>query len=82
MDHNKLEVLRALPYSVQRVCGLCRHGQFPNNDWGTCARQQYDHKKHTGPARQLSIVRFGSCAGFEADEAKKATLGAYQEFLK
>jgi hypothetical protein len=82
MDANKLEVLRALPYRVQKVCGLCRHGGFvPNTDWGTCIRTQYEHKKHTGPARQLSITRFGSCEGFEPDERRVATLGAYQEFL-
>jgi len=83
MDANKLEVLRDLPFIVHRVCGLCRHGSFaPNTNWGTCGRTQYEHKKHTGPARQLSIVLFGSCARFEADQQKKEQLGAYQEFLK
>lgn len=83
MDANKLEVLRALPYSVQKACGLCKHGSFaPNTYWGTCNQTQYEHKKHTGPARQLSIVMFGGCKSFEADEVKKAQLGAYQEFLK
>lgn len=81
MDANKLEVLRELPYSVHKVCGLCRYGVFPNNDWGTCSRTEYSHKKHTGPARQLSIVRFGGCSSFEADPVKKDSLGAYQEFI-
>lgn len=84
MDANKLQVLRDLPYTVKAVCGLCVHGVFPtpNNDWGTCAVQQYEHKKHTGPARQLSIVKFGSCERFEADPLKTASLGHFLEFLK
>ncbi len=83
MDVNKLQVLRDLPYKVQRVCGLCVHGTFltPNNDWGTCAAQTYEHKKHTGPARQLSIVKYGSCVSFDADPVKTAGLGHYLEFL-
>jgi hypothetical protein len=84
MDANKLQVLRDLPYKVQPVCGLCVHGVFPtpNNDWGTCGVQQYEHKKHTGPARQLSIVKYGSCPNFEQDHAKTFQLGTFEEFLK
>jgi hypothetical protein len=81
MDANKLQVLRDLPYTVQPVCGLCVHGVFPQNEWGTCAAQTYDHKKHTGEPRQLSIVKYGSCAKFESDPEKTASLGAYQAFL-
>lgn len=84
MDANKLEVLRELPYSVRKVCSLCRHGVFPNpsTDWGTCSEQEYEHKKHTGSPRQLSIVRFGNCSRFELSPRLVATLGAYQEFLE
>jgi hypothetical protein len=84
MDANKLQVLRDLPYTVAPVCGLCRHGVFPtpHNDWGTCAALTYEHKKHTGPARQLSIVKYGSCAKFEADPVKTSNLQHYLEFLK
>lgn len=81
-DANKFEALRDLNYTVQKVCGLCRHGRFPNNDWGTCSRSEYQHKKHTGAPRQLSIVKYGSCESFEIDESKQALLGAHQEFVK
>lgn len=84
MDANKLQVLRDLPYTVHPVCGLCVHGVFPtpNNDWGTCATLTYEHKKHTGPSRQLSIVKYGSCAKFEPDPVKTSNLQHYLEFLK
>lgn len=81
MDENKLKVLRELPYQVHKVCGLCKHGVFPQNDFGTCSRVQYEHKKHTGPARQLSIFRHGSCPHFELKDEATWTLGAYVEFL-
>lgn len=84
MDANKLQVLRDIPYEVRKVCGLCAHGIFPtpNNDWGTCGVQQYEHKKHTGPARQLSIVKYGSCPNFETDPIKVGQLALFQEFLE
>lgn len=82
MDANKLKVLRDLDYKVQKTCGLCAHGVFPNNDWGTCQKHEYQHEKHTGDARKLSIVRYGSCAEFEQYDQSGATLGAYQEFLE
>lgn len=81
MDANKLQVLRDLPYTIKPVCGLCEHGVFPNNEWGTCQVQQYDHQKHTGPARQLSIVKYGSCPKFKADPVKTAPLALFQEFM-
>lgn len=80
-DENKFETLRSLPYVVQKVCGLCKHGVFPNNDWGSCSNTAYQHKKHTGDVRQVSIVKAGSCSNFELDETKATTLGAHREFL-
>ena len=81
MDENKLKVLQELPYKIQRVCGICKHGVFPNNDFGTCAKLQYDHKKHTGPSRQLSIFKLGSCPHFELREEATYVMGPYIEFL-
>ncbi len=81
MDANKLQVLRDLPYKIPAVCGLCAHGEFPNNEWGTCRAQQYDHVKHTGPARQLSIVKFGTCPKFVQDIAKTTQLSLFREFM-
>jgi hypothetical protein len=81
MDATKLEVLKGI-YSVQKVCGLCEHGSFPHDNWGTCSSHAYQHLKHTGAARQLSVVKFGSCPAFKADETKVVALGAYREFFK
>lgn len=82
MDATKLKVLRDLDYKVQKTCGLCIHGVFPVNDWGTCQKHEYQHEKHTGGARKLSIVKYGSCKDFKEYDSSGATLGAYQEFLK
>lgn len=48
---------------------------------GTCAARQYEHQKHTGEARQLSIHKTGCCGQHKLDEAKKAQLGAFAEFI-
>lgn len=82
MDQNKLEVLRSIGYTIPGTCGLCKHGVFPQNEWGTCSVQEYQHKKHTGDPRKLSIVKSGSCSLFEKDETKIAVLGAFKEFVK
>lgn len=79
MDKNKLQVLRELPFKIHKVCGLCKHGVF-KQDWGMCSNSTYSHLKHTGPERQLSIHRFGSCPKFEESSSVDG-LGAYKEFL-
>ena len=83
MDKNKLTELRSINYRIPHTCGLCVHGVFVGtSDWGGCAVQQYEHLKHTGPKRQLSIFKGGGCAEkFTLDEARAAQLGAYREFL-
>jgi hypothetical protein len=83
MDQNKLMELRQIDYRIPRTCGLCRHGVFVGvNDWGGCAVRTYDHLKHTGPPRQLSIYRGGSCSGFEENARVPNILGTYYEFIK
>lgn len=85
MDENKLKVLRDIGYEIRPCCGLCVHGTFRGikDDFGSCAARTYDHKKHTGDARQLSIHRAGLCnEKFELDEAKQGMLGAWAEFVK
>lgn len=83
MDANKLEELRRIGYTIPRTCGLCVHGTFVGaSDFGTCATRQYDHLKHTGPKRQLSIYRGGTCPDkFELDEVRASRLVAYIEFV-
>ena len=61
MDAAKLETLQQLGYRVLSTCGRCKFATFKGYEWGTCSKHTYEHKKHTGPARQLSIHRSGCC---------------------
>lgn len=84
MDANKLSLLRSLQYRIGSSCGMCKHGVFRDikDDFGSCMLQTYEHQKHTGPARQLSVHRNGSCPKYVPDPAKVARLGAWAEFVK
>lgn len=84
MDLNKLAMLRGIGYRIPKSCGLCKHGVFvAASDWGSCAVHAYEHLKHTGPKRQLSIYRGGSCQDkFEPREEAGTVLGAYSEFVR
>lgn len=83
MDQNKLKVLQDIGYTIPKTCGLCEHGRFAaSQDFGVCAIQTYDHLKHSGPARSLSINIAGSCPKFKIDEDAKSRLGAWAEFVK
>ena len=79
-DANKFAKLREIGYTVPITCGLCTYGTFAKGqDWGTCRLYQYDHLKHTGPARDVSIIRFGTCP--KALLYSALALGAHAEFL-
>lgn len=83
MDTAKLVVLRTEGYTIPKVCGLCKHSTFPQNDWGTCGVISYEHLKHSGLPRQLSIHKSGSCANrFELDQGEADKLGHFREFLR
>lgn len=77
MDANKLIMLRAIGYKINKCCGLCKHGTFPNNNWGTCKIHKYKHIKHTGEERELSINKFGYCNSYFSE----CELGSFSEFL-
>lgn len=80
MDANKRLELMKIGYAIQGTCGMCKHGFFPNDSFGTCAIHSYQHLKHTGDRRQLSVYAHGRCNHFELDE-KAARLGLWHEFL-
>lgn len=82
MDKTKLKVLQDLNYTIRETCGLCTHGEFPNNEWGTCKAQSYEHEKHTGPPRQLSINKYGHCGQFLLDIDLRAGLGEYYQLIE
>lgn len=82
MDENKRKKLHEIGYRMNRACGLCKHGCFkPNNDFGECELFRYDHLKHTGESRKLSINRLGSCPKFELDHRKFSFIHGFMEFL-
>ena len=86
MDKNKLKVLQDIDYKIQKTCGLCQHGDFglsyAKQRWGTCKIQKYEHLKHTGDKRDLSINIYGYCDKFQAQEIEMAGLEKFIEFMK
>lgn len=80
MDAAKAEKLRKIGYSIPPSCGLCVHADLSPDGWGTCSLFSYEHEKHTGERRPVSINRLGYCPAWESDPAKIAELGPYQEF--
>jgi len=83
MDANKLAELRRVGFRVRRTCGLCAHGTFGEDEWGTCAVRTYEHLKHSDSKRHLSVHAVGSCPDlFEASPDRVARLGAFAEFLE
>jgi len=84
-DPDKFRMLRKVGYQIPRTCGFCKHAQmkgFPGYGWGTCAVHQYQHGKHTGGPRQMSIYHAGSCDTFELNPATLAVLGSFREFFE
>lgn len=79
MDANKLEVLVDVGYEISPACGICQYAEL-KGEWGTCNYHEYEHLKHTGPERQLSINRYGSCKDFKPSNIEMR-LGAYLEFF-
>lgn len=81
-DPAKFDRLREVGYTIPNVCSFCTHGNFkPGTEWGTCGLHRYEHGKHTGPDREMSIVRMGRCRdGFEENSSKTTFLGPHAEF--
>jgi len=78
-DANKFGLLRDIGYTIPVTCGLCKHRNFPTagSDWGTCRIHLYNHLKHTGPKREMSIHRSGCCSKAVLDEALRSSFGAF-----
>lgn len=82
MDKRKLRVLREIGYTFPATCGLCafvRPGQ--DGQWGTCTVHEYEHAKHSGPPRELSVNLFGSCESFQPKDDLAERLQGFAEFL-
>lgn len=84
-DENKFAKLREVGYKIPGLCAFCQCGDFTKTGatWGTCSKHLYEHGKHTGEARGVSIHFLGSCPSFVEDPQKMARqgLGAHEEFL-
>lgn len=82
MDENKLKKLMEIGYKIEPCCGFCIHRDMhPRSVWGVCRCWSYDHLKHTGLERELSISRFGHCQHFEADEHELRKLQGFKQFF-
>lgn len=82
MDANKRKLLDQVGYEVRACCGTCRHARVSQgSEWGTCSIHSYDHVKHTGPARALSISIFGGCPQHAISAEATASLGRFAELL-
>jgi len=83
MDKNKVLKLQQISYEIKPVCGLCQH--FSGHDsqgFGSCGNTTYEHLKHTGPERPLSVHAFGSCHEFKKNPIGLGKLHGFAEFLK
>ena len=74
-DKNKLKALGAASYSIQDTCGNCQFSDL-RGDWGTCSAISYQHQKHTGQQRQVSIHRYGYCREYKRLQMFEGTLQA------
>lgn len=82
MDANKRLKLVEIDYTLE-ACGVCAHSSFSSREaeFGTCGLHQYDHQKHSGPVRDLSVHRCGRCPDFTPDAIDMHHLHAFTEFL-
>lgn len=79
-DENKFKKLREVGYTIPNLCGLCKHAKWGGGDWGECAVHEYEHLKHSGSPRGISIHKFGSCEEFEENDLHVSILGNHREF--
>ncbi|MFA6234655.1 MAG: hypothetical protein WC824_10795 [Bacteroidota bacterium] len=82
-DPAKFAKLREIGYTIPVNCGTCTHGHFvPPSEWGICDLHFYQHGKHTGPERGISIHKEGHCPQAEALIAAAGKYGAHEEFFE
>jgi hypothetical protein len=84
-DPNKFKKLREIGYEIPITCGLCTYSRWNRISgpvtWGTCRLHEYQHAKHTGPPRGVSIVSSGTCPDAESGSAV-LVLESHAEFLR
>lgn len=83
MDENKLKMLKSMDYKIDPCCALCVYGIFrdPASAWGECCLFEYDHLKHTGQNRNVSVNRYGVCPLFVPSTTCSDRLDKFEEFF-
>lgn len=83
-DENKFEKLRSIGYRIPITCGLCIHGPWPAEVWGTCDLHKYQHLRQDNPneGRGISVHVSGTCSSAAPDPNMFKSLGAHIEFLE
>ena len=80
MDANKRQVLIDIGYKIPPCCGTCAHfTSYVDPEFGDCGIHKYTHLKHSGGQRKLSVVQYGSCEDYKADDT--SFLHGFKEFL-
>jgi hypothetical protein len=82
MDANKRLKLLEIGYEIKPACGMCVHANFRDEDFGTCNKVTYQHFKHVGSPRPLSILRYGSCPQYQPALSYETYIHGFKEFLK
>lgn len=83
MDENKRQRLKEIGYVIGPTCGTCIARAFrPGSMFGECLRHKYQHLKHTGDERMLSINEHGHCPDYKLDPSLLGPLHGFAEFLK
>jgi hypothetical protein len=84
MDENKKKKLQEIKYEVFKCCGLCADFMRSHQTmtFGTCAKNEYEHLKHTEPSSPLSVTAFGGCPDWSQDQYKVALMHGFNEFKK
>jgi hypothetical protein len=79
MDKNKLDKLREINYTVKKCCGNCTFSYIKTDKlFGVCKKYNYDHLKHCGESRQLSVNRYGFCLCHVVNEKFVNEIHAYK----
>lgn len=80
-DKNKLKVLQDINYKILRTCANCKHAELTEyNEWGTCKVHKYQHGKHTGDDRGVSIHKSGTCKSHDYELMVTFRYGAHDQF--
>jgi hypothetical protein len=87
VDENKRAKLIDAAYRVLRTCGNCIHSDIlevvgMSAVWGTCRRWRYQHNKHTGEPRPLSVNAAGTCSFHVLRRNAPIKLGGFTPFLE